>query len=124
VETVASFPAILKSIQCEKNDDSLDFDDAVKLTKSGDSVARSAFSLAGETIGKALASVVNLVGPKEIIVAGEGVENYDLFGSQIKESFTDHAFGAAANTEISLRSHTFYDWARGAAVSVILDIVR
>lgn len=124
VETVASFSSILKSIRKNSGMPTLSFDDAVTMAKAGDPQARAAFALAGETIGKAVASVVNLVGPEQIIISGEGVENYDLFAHQVRESFAGHVFGAAQDTKISLRSHTFYDWARGAAVSVILDILR
>ena len=122
VETVASYPAILRSIRASKNKPQLSFDEAVSLAQQGDAQACEAFTLAGETIGKALASMVNLIGPEKIIVAGEGVENYGLLGTQILESFEEHAFGASAETHITIRSHTFDDWARGAGVCVIMKM--
>jgi hypothetical protein len=49
----------------------------------------------------------------------ESVTNYDLFGRSIRDAFDEHAFGSANGCEIVIRSHTFEDWARGAAASVI-----
>ena len=73
-------------------------------------------------VGAALAALVNLIGPELVIIAGEGVAEYDLLADQIKSTFSEHVFGSAGRCEIVVRSHTFDDWALGAAVMVIREI--
>lgn len=123
VETVASSHAILTRIELLAGRP-LDMAGAVALAHAGDERAITAFTEAGEVIGSALAAMVNLVGPELVVIAGEGVADYDLYEGNIRRTFTEHAFGAAAECELVVRSHTFDDWARGAAVTVIREIVR
>ncbi len=123
VETVASSQAILSRIE-SLTGEPLDMAGAVALAHAGDERAITAFAEAGEVIGSALAAMVNLVGPELVVIAGEGVADYDLYGDNIRRTFGEHAFGAAAECELVVRSHTFDDWARGAAVTVIREIVR
>jgi predicted NBD/HSP70 family sugar kinase len=124
VETIASSQAILRRIREESDREELSMDDAVALARTGNKAARDAFADAGEVIGAALAALVNLIGPELVIIAGEGVVDYDLYDERLRTSLLAHAFGAAADCEVALRSHTFDDWARGAAVSVIRKIAR
>jgi hypothetical protein len=63
--------------------------------------------------------MANLVGPSVIVVAGESVTDYDLYERRVRESFDRHTFGSVGRCEIVTRSHTFEDWARGSAASVI-----
>lgn len=123
VEAVASSDAILGSIRAMKNDSQLSMRDAVELARSGDADARVAFETAGSMIGLAIAAMVNLVGPGVVLVAGESVTNYDLFGTRLREAFEEHAFGAARECTIVTRTHTFEDWARGAAASVVRSML-
>jgi predicted NBD/HSP70 family sugar kinase len=94
------------------------------LAHSGHAGAVAAFERAGSSIGMALAAMVNLVGPKVVLLAGEGVADYDLYESRVREVFSEHVFGAAAQCRIVTQSHTFDDWARGAAASSIRATVR
>ncbi|GAA3777614.1 hypothetical protein GCM10022240_31170 [Microbacterium kribbense] len=98
------------------------FATVIEAARLGDARAMAAFAKAGDTIGAALAALVNLVGPEVVIIAGEAVAEFDLHGERIRETFAEHAFGAEINCSIVLRSHTFDDWARGAAVVVIREI--
>ncbi|MFG1819231.1 ROK family protein [Kribbella sp. NPDC049174] len=124
VETVASSDAILTRTRKTTRRPRLDLAGAIKLAHEGDEHAREAFDRAGEVIGAALAAMVNLVGPELVVIAGEGVAEYDLYEERMRQAFGDHAFGAAANCRLMLRSHTFDDWARGAAATVIRSYVR
>lgn len=124
VETVASSAAILARIRSGTGRPNLTLDEAVDLAHNGSVIARDAFFEAGGVIGAALAALVNLVGPQLVIIAGDGVGGYDLYEERIREVFTEHAFGAAVECEIVVRSHAFDDWARGAAVTVIRAITR
>ncbi|TCO24826.1 putative NBD/HSP70 family sugar kinase [Kribbella steppae] len=124
VETVASSDAILTRTRETTGRPRLDLAGAIKLAHEGDEHAREAFDRAGEVIGSALAAMVNLVGPELVVIAGEGVAEYDLYEERMRQAFADHAFGAAGNCRLMLRSHTFDDWARGAAATVIRSYVR
>ena len=119
VETVASSHAILSRIRTDLDDQSITMARAVELAHDGVGPAVAAFAEAGEVIGAALAALVNLIGPELVIIAGEGVAEYDLLADHIRATFSEHAFGSALDCELMLLSHTFDDWARGAAVAVI-----
>ncbi|MFE5990474.1 ROK family protein [Streptomyces sp. NPDC056453] len=124
VETVASSSAIIQAIRAAKQDPLLTMREAVALARDGDAEARGAFERAGCVLGLALATVANLVGPGSILVAGESVTNYDLFGVRLREAFEAHAFGSAGDCTIVAKSHTFEDWARGSAASAIQALVE
>lgn len=124
VETVASSDAILARTRETTGRADLDLAGAIKLAHEGDEHAREAFDRAGEVIGSALAAMVNLVGPELVVIAGEGVAEYDLYEERMRQAFADHAFGAAGDCRLMLRSHTFDNWARGAAATVIRSYVR
>lgn len=124
VETVASSDAILARTRETTGRADLDLAGAIKLAHEGDEHAREAFDRAGEVIGAALAAMVNLVGPELVVIAGEGVAEYDLYEERMRQAFADHAFGAAGDCRLMLRSHTFDNWARGAAATVIRSYVR
>ena len=124
VETVASSDAILARTRETTGRADLDLAGAIKLAHEGDEHAREAFDRAGEVIGAALAAMVNLVGPELVVIAGEGVAEYDLYEERMRQTFADHAFGAAGDCRLMLRSHTFDNWARGAAASVMRSYVR
>ena len=124
VETVASSDAILARVRETTGQPDLDLSGAIQLAHDGDAHAREAFDRAGEVIGSALAAMVNLVGPELVVIAGEGVADYDLYEDRMRQAFAEHAFGAAGEATLMLRSHTFDDWARGAAATVIRSYVR
>jgi predicted NBD/HSP70 family sugar kinase len=124
VETVASSDAILARTRATTGRADLDLAGAIELAHAGDEHAREAFDRAGEVIGSALAAMVNLVGPELVVIAGEGVAEYDLYEERMRQAFADHAFGAAGACRLMLRSHTFDNWARGAAATVIRSYVR
>ncbi|NEN05293.1 ROK family transcriptional regulator [Diaminobutyricibacter tongyongensis] len=119
VETVASSSAILEAVRSAKHDPLLTMREAVQLARAADPDAVAAFERAAVIIGMALATMANLVGPSVILVAGESVTDFDLYEQRIRESFDEHTFGAAGQCQIVTRSHTFEDWARGAAASLL-----
>ncbi|MFD7307409.1 ROK family protein [Promicromonospora sp. NPDC059942] len=121
VEAVASSGAIRDAVRAGHGDATLTLADAVDLAHAGDRTAVDAFDRAGTAIGAALAVTANLVDPEVVVIAGEGVMEYDLYERRIREEFAAHAFGAAANCRLVVRRHTFIDWACGAAVAAFRD---
>ncbi|MGW3076099.1 ROK family protein [Kitasatospora sp. NPDC001132] len=116
VEAVASSDAILATVRRSTDDPDLDFDGAVQLARGGEPAARDAFARAGRAIGTGIATLVNLLGPERVVVTGEGLDTYDLFGTHIKEAYAAHCFKAAARCPLTLRPLSWEEWARGAAV--------
>ncbi|MGR6968793.1 ROK family protein [Streptomyces cynarae] len=115
VEAVASTHAITERARQATGDPELTMEKAVRLAHAGDPAVRAVFARAGHAMGLALASVANLIGPERIIISGEGVASYDLFADQIRQTFADHAFGAAADCDLVVRPLPFEEWARGGA---------
>lgn len=62
-----------------------------------------------------IATLVNLVGPERVVVTGEGLDTYDLFGIHIKDAYAAHCFKAAAKCPLTVRPLPWEEWARGAA---------
>ncbi|MFF0410467.1 ROK family protein [Kitasatospora sp. NPDC004745] len=116
VEAIASSDAILAAVRHATADPDLDFDGAVHLARGGDPAARAAFARAGRAIGTGIATLVNLLGPERVVVTGEGLDTYDLFGTHIREAYAAHCFKAAAKCPLTLRPLPWEEWARGAAV--------
>ncbi|MFD8749692.1 ROK family protein [Kitasatospora sp. NPDC059577] len=116
VEAIASSDAILAAVRDATGDADLDFDGAVRLARGGDPAAREAFARAGRAIGTGIATLVSLLGPERVVVTGEGLDTYDLFGVHIRNAYAAHCFKAAAKCPLTLRPLPWEEWARGAAV--------
>ncbi|GAA2800046.1 ROK family protein [Kitasatospora paracochleata] len=116
VEAIASSDAIRDAVRDATGDEDLDFDGVVQLARSGNPAARDAFARAGRAIGTGIAILVNLLGPERVVVTGEGLDTYDLFGVHIKDAYAAHCFKAAAKCPLTLRPLPWEEWARGAAI--------
>ncbi|GAA2741134.1 ROK family transcriptional regulator [Kitasatospora cinereorecta] len=116
VEAIASSDAIRDAVRAATGDEDLDFDGVVQLARSGNPAARDAFARAGRAIGTGIAILVNLLGPERVVVTGEGLDTYDLFGVHIKDAYAAHCFKAAAKCPLTLRPLPWEEWARGAAI--------
>ncbi|MGO4633360.1 ROK family protein [Streptomyces sp. 2RAF24] len=119
VEAFASTDAILRAVRDATGRPELAFEEVVELAREGDPAAREAFARAGRAIGVGIATLVNLVGPERVVVSGEGLAAYDLFGRHIKDAFAAHAFGAASRCPLLLRPLPWEEWSRGAAAVAI-----
>lgn len=119
VETVASEKAILDRVRAVTGRPDLDIAAAAALAREGDEGAASAFSRAGEALGRALAIVANLVNPHRIVLSGEGLAASDLFETAARQSFATHAFGQAVECDLITRPLPDHTWARGAAAVAI-----
>jgi predicted NBD/HSP70 family sugar kinase len=122
VEAVAATNAIVATVSAAHGRP-VGVEEVVELGRSGDPAAVGAFAEAGSVIGKAIASLVNMVGPELVIIGGEGVANFDLIEAPLRASYAEHVFASADRCRIVVRPHTFEDWARGAAASAIRSLV-
>jgi predicted NBD/HSP70 family sugar kinase len=119
VEAIASTDAIVAQARTATGEPGLTMDEVISGARMGDVALRRVFARAGVAIGRGLAAMANLVGPERIIVSGEGLDAYDLFADEIRETFATQAFGAASECELILRPLPFEEWARGAAAIAV-----
>ena len=124
VEAIAGDAAIVARVREVTGVQVADTLEAVALAHRGDAGAREVYARAGEAIGRAIATVANLMGPQRVIISGEGLAAYDLFAEQIRDSFAEAAFGSAARCDVRTRPLPFDEWARGAAATAIQSFIR
>ncbi|MEV0551824.1 ROK family transcriptional regulator [Streptomyces sp. NPDC050597] len=122
-EAIAADPAIVAAVREATRLPVADAAQAVDLARRGDPGAREVYARAGEAIGRAIATVANLIGPERVIISGEGLAAYDLFAGQIRDAFTASAFGTAAQCDLLTRPLPFDEWARGAAATAIQSFI-
>lgn len=122
-EAIAADPAIVTAVREATRMPVADAAQAVDLACRGDPGAREVYARAGEAIGRAIATVANLIGPERVIISGEGLAAYDLFAGQIRDAFTASAFGTAAQCDLLTRPLPFDEWARGAAATAIQSFI-
>jgi predicted NBD/HSP70 family sugar kinase len=124
VEAIAGDAAIVARIREVTGVQVADTAEALTLAHRGDAGAREVYARAGDAIGRGIATVANLLGPERVIISGEGLAAYDLFAEQIRDSFTEAAFGSAARCDVHTRPLPFDEWARGAAATAIQSFIR
>jgi predicted NBD/HSP70 family sugar kinase len=124
LETVACDEAVIRAIERAGGARPASIEEAVSLARGGDPRAKAAFAAMGEELGRALATLSNLVNPARIILAGERAEAFDLFGPSCERSWRAHAYSTAAR-DCTLKVAVTDDaqWARGAACLVIREAV-
>ncbi|GAA3156663.1 ROK family protein [Streptomyces rameus] len=119
VEAIAADPALLRAVRAATGRAVAGAAEALELARGGDPAVRAVYARAGAAIGKAIGSLVNLLGPERVIISGEGLAAYDLFAEGIRDAFATSAFGTAAECDVMTRALSFEDWARGAAATAI-----
>ncbi|MFF3751568.1 ROK family protein [Streptomyces sp. NPDC002018] len=123
VEAIAGDSAILRRVREVTGLPVTGSRQALELAHRGDPGAREVYARAGEAIGRAIGAVVNVLGPRRVIISGEGLAAYDLFAEHIRDAFTASAFGTAAQCDVMTRPLPFEEWARGAAATAIQSFI-
>ncbi|MFE4537110.1 ROK family protein [Streptomyces scopuliridis] len=123
VEAIAADPAILRGVREATGRPVTTAAEALELAHSGDPGVREVYARAGEAIGRAIGSVVNVLGPERVVISGEGLAAYDLFAEGIRDAFAASAFGTAAQCDVMTRPLPFEEWARGAAATAIQSFI-
>jgi predicted NBD/HSP70 family sugar kinase len=92
--------------------------------EQGDSVAARALKRAGNMLGLGIASLVNLLNPRLVILSGEGAqEGGPLRIEAAMETLRDHSFaGLDRDVEFVFDSTDDIAWARGAACIVLGEL--
>jgi predicted NBD/HSP70 family sugar kinase len=105
--------------------DHIDLAAIVRAADDGDAYARELLAESGRWLGVGVATLINLLNPQRVIVAGEGVEagawRFDPMRAAIEESRFD---AVGAETEIIVESTGDITWARGAACVVLGEFFK
>ncbi len=100
-------------------------EELVAAADAGDDTARSLIAESGRWLGIGLATIVNLLNPELIIVAGEGVEAGDLRLGPMREALREGRFDSlGTDTKLVVESSGDVTWARGAACVVLSEFFR
>lgn len=87
---------------------------------SGDGHARAVFAEAGTSVGRAIATVLNLLNPPLVILSGEGLAASDLFIDALRTELARDSFSTAAkDCTLLIRVLPDETWARGAAATML-----
>lgn len=90
--------------------------DLLALAEAGEASARAVYAQAGHTLGRGLATLVNLLAPTLIVLGGEGMRAAPYLLPAARETVRATSFGDLGH-KVEFVTHTWDDdaWARGAA---------
>ena len=80
-----------------------ELDDLGTAARDGDPAAAQLLQTAATLLGRALAGVVNLLGPRSVIVIGEITALWDLLAGPLHQVMHDHLLPAVRETRIEVR---------------------
>jgi predicted NBD/HSP70 family sugar kinase len=100
-----------------------DFDDCLRLARSGEAAAVNVFTEACFALGVLAASVINLIGPDRIILSGEGIGMYEVAPEATSRGLLENLHWDVSPYEIIVEPFAFTEWARGAAAVAIQSLL-
>jgi len=122
LETYVADPGLVARAQSEGTlqDKVQTIDDLRSLAESGNPAAKAIYSVAGETLGRGIANLINVFDPEMIILTGEGVKACDLFVESMFKAIKTHTMpGMGSGTNVHIDELEDLAWARGAAGLVL-----
>ncbi|TMC78430.1 MAG: ROK family protein [Chloroflexi bacterium] len=88
-------------------------------------MASAVLATAGETLGLALANLVNVLNPSRILLSGEGAAAGEPLLAPLRRALQQHAFAdLARSVELMVATAGDDEWARGAASLVLGEVYR
>jgi len=129
LETESSSKAIVrnyeeisgKNLECEGNcESSLIYE----LAKKGDENAIKAFERAGKYLGIGIATLVNILNPEKVYIAGGVSNGWEFLKNSTKESYNQNIFYANKDVTVEVSSIGEYLTASGAATYAFEKYVR
>lgn len=115
LETVTGEPALRDALVRALGRE-VTVDEAADLSRAGQAAPAEVFAAAGGRLGAAVATVVQLVNPRLVVVAGEGARYADLLMPTFAKAL-EEGVGAAVRAQVVVDSQGWdaTAWARGAA---------
>jgi predicted NBD/HSP70 family sugar kinase len=93
-------------------------DGLVALADGGDELARGIYADAGVLLGRAVATVVNLLDPQLVLLSGEGIRAWRHLEGTFEPALRSALFGPLASVPVEIDPWDDARWARGAAALV------
>jgi predicted NBD/HSP70 family sugar kinase len=100
------------------------YSEALALAVAGDPAARAVIDAAAEALGRFIALAANLTLQHSVVLAGEGIELYDVAERQVRASTAAERDPLADPITIVVDRSGFSAWARGAAAVAIQAAVE
>lgn len=123
LEMFASEPAILETAQDTLKQEVSSIEDLIRMAEKGNQDVQKIFEHAGTLIGTKVAELISIMGPRLVIISGEGIRMGDfLLGPMLKA--VDRFVMPALRGTYEVRIEPWGDdaWARGAACLVLNQI--
>lgn len=115
LEAVSSEPALVRrAVEAMLIGSEEGIEDLRRLAHEGDQTALSLFSDAGQLLGRAVASVVNLLSPRLILISGEGTSSWPYLEKAFTAEFRDRLLHIHHDIEVAVDHWEDLNWARGA----------
>ncbi len=90
-----------------------------ELAEQGDLRAARIFSDAGVTLGRAVAGLVNVLGPELVLISGEGTQAWSQLGPSFQRGFSEAVFPPLGDVAVEIDPWDDAKWALGAAALVL-----
>jgi len=95
------------------------YEEALRLAREGNPVARRAVTASARAFGRLLALIANLTFVSLIIVSGEGIDLALDWEDAVRQEFKAGRHSMAGDVRLVIKRAPFTEWARGAAVVAI-----
>jgi predicted NBD/HSP70 family sugar kinase len=89
------------------------------LADRGDETARSLYTRAGETLGRAVAGLVNILSPELVLLSGEGTQAWSHLQASFEATLRPDLFEPLRHVAVEVDPWDDAKWARGAAALVM-----
>jgi predicted NBD/HSP70 family sugar kinase len=120
LETVVADPALVAQA---REAGVLGADDGIErlraLADAGDAAAQALFAAAGETLGRAVADLANVLSPELVLISGEGTQAWPHLADRFGAAFATALFPPLGGTRVEVDPWDDAKWAIGAATLVL-----
>ncbi len=123
LETIVGDRGLLRAANANLSRPVTSVDELLSLAESGDEQARVVFAHAGNILGEAVANLVNIFDPQQIIISGEGTRYGRWLFDPLCAAVDRNVMPALrADVHISIEPWGDDAWARGAASLVLREL--
>lgn len=89
------------------------------LAAASDLQARQIYQHAGETLGRAVADLVNILSPELVLVSGEGTEAWAHLSERFDQAYRANVFAPLGHVQVEVDPWDDAKWAVGAATLIL-----
>lgn len=120
LEAIVADPALVRRAIAERLlPEGADVDQLRTLAAAGDLSAVRIFADAGTVLGRAVANVVNILGPGLVLISGEGSQAWRHMSASFERAFEEAVFAPLGRIPVEIDPWDDGKWALGAAALVL-----